>query len=133
VRLRREEIELARSSGYVADSVDPRETVRRAGLYNYFDPIPADDMLDWHTRVYVIWFCYIYENFHIIRKPLSAIEELIFEFRAPSVIDLPGRRLATLYAGTGHLDPLPTREADDTLQSLKPHYDLAISLLESGR
>jgi hypothetical protein len=132
-----DEIERARAASYVADSVDPRALVNRPGLDNCSrnspsDIIPSDDMRDWRVRIYIVWFCYIYENFREIRRPLYAIEELIFEFRAPGVIDLPDRRIATLYAGSGAVS-LPHSDRQYVLQQLKPHYEKAINLLTEYR
>lgn len=126
-----EEIELARSAGYVADASDPREPVRREGLDNLYE-YPGDDIADWRIRTYMVWFCYIYENWLVIRKPRTAIEELVFEFKAPIILDLPDRRIATLYAGAGAADADP-RYADNLkkhIEYLKPHYDKAVRLLE---
>src|SRR5882757_2577469 len=95
------ETEKAIAAAYVQEVVDPREPVRREGLDNSFEQRADDDLKDWRTRMYAIWFCYVYENFLLIDKPLYAIEELMLEFKAQNVLDLPQRRLATLYAGAG--------------------------------
>ena len=125
-----EEIERARFAGYVVDAGNPNEPVRRDGLDNCFDPCLVDDMLDWRIRMYIIWFCYIYENLELIPKPSGAIEEILLEFKAPEILDVTGRRLATLYAGAGATGPLPSHRVKDRLEKLRPHYDKAISLLE---
>jgi hypothetical protein len=123
------ELELARAAAYVADAVDPREPVSRVGLNNYDAPPAEDDLRDWRTRMYVIWFCWIYENFFIIGKPACAVEELILEFKAPDVIDLPAERLGALWAGACGWEPVPSAECERLLGSLKPHYLKAIGLL----
>jgi hypothetical protein len=105
------EIDEARISGYVAEVVDPRDPVRRPGLNNYNDPFPLDDFHDWRTRMYVVWFCYVYENFCIVNKPLHAIEELILEFKGLDMIDV---RLASLYAGAGSAEPHVTSPTGKT-------------------
>jgi hypothetical protein len=125
------EIELALAAGYVGKTSDPREPVCRAGLDNYLDQRADDDLTDWRTRMYVIWFCYVYENFLVIDKPAYAIEELILEFKAQDVLDLPERRLATLYAGAGGSEPTSMEERARGLEELKPHYSKAVKLLES--
>jgi hypothetical protein len=126
------ETELASGAGYLAETVDPREPVRRAGLNNSHIALPAiDDVRDWRTRMYAIWFCYVYENFLLIDKPLYAIEELILEFKAPDVLDTPNRILATLYAGAGGAEPISLPERARQIEVLKPHYLKAIALLES--
>jgi hypothetical protein len=123
------ELELAQAAGYVAEKVDPQKPVRRAGLDNLGEPPPEDDLRDWRTRMYVIWFCYVYENFLAIAKPLYAIEELITEFR-PEVLDTPDVRLATAYAGAGARDPISIAVRKTQLQVLEPHYIKAIALLD---
>lgn len=125
-----EEIQLARSSGYIAQSVDPSDPVRRTGIDNYSQPL-LGDIRDWRTRVYIIWFCYIYENLDKIAKPFEAVEEIIMEFRAPDVIDMPGRRLGTLYAGMGGTNPASVSERKHSQERLKPHYDKALALLRA--
>jgi hypothetical protein len=131
VALAHGEVELARAAGYVAESVDPRQPVRRAGLDNYRERRAEDDLRDWRTRMYVIWFCYLYENFLLIDKPSYAIEELILEFQAQDVLDTPGRRLATLYAGAGGGEPTSLTKRSRQLQTLAPHYAKAITLLDN--
>jgi hypothetical protein len=128
-----EEVEQGRVAGYLAEIVDPREPVRRAGLDNYAELPADDDLQDWRTRIYVIWFCYVYENFLRIDKPLYAIEELILEFKAPDVLDTSDRRLATLYAGAGGWEPVSHSERARQLEVLKPHYAKAISLLDNWK
>jgi hypothetical protein len=128
-----QEMALARAAAYVADdAADPSEPVRRAGLDNCTDPPTFSDMQDWRIWMYVIWFCYIYENFSVIRMPLMAIEELILEFKAPNVLDTPDRRIASLYAGAGARDPISEPERASEMQELKPHYDKALLLLEGA-
>ena len=124
------EIEQARAAAYVADTVDPTGPVQRAGIDNCAEPRANDDLRDWRTRMYVVWFCYVYENFSLIECPVYALEELVLEFKAQDVLDLPGRRLATLYAGAGGWEPISPAERNKQLQLLKPHYIKAIALLD---
>jgi hypothetical protein len=124
------EIEQARASAYVAETADPREAVKRRGLNNYLERWAYDDIEDWRTRMYAIWFCYVYENFLFIDRPLYAIEELILEFRGPELLDLPDRKLATLYAGAGGTEPTLPEERTRHLGFLKPHYARAVALLD---
>jgi|HubBroStandDraft_1064217.scaffolds.fasta_scaffold130704_2 hypothetical protein len=124
------EIGQARVAGYLAETVDPRDVVHRAGLDNYSERRAGDDLQDWRTRMYAIWFCYVYENFFLIDKPLFAIEELVLEFKAQDVLDLPARRLGTLYAGAGGEEPILLGERRRHLELLKPHYAKAIALLD---
>ena len=81
--------------------------------------------------MYVVWFCYVYENLSLIGRPLYALEELILEFKAQDVLDLPGRRLATLYAGAGGAEPISPAERNKQLQLQKPHYTKAVAILDS--
>jgi hypothetical protein len=125
------EIKQAREAGYVADEVDPRSPVQRAGLNNCEEARADDDLRDSRTRTYVVWFCYVYENLSLIERPLYAIEELVLEFKAQDVLDLPKRRLGTLYAGVGGAHPISSAERNKQLQLLRPHYIKAIALLDS--
>ena len=82
--------------------------------------------------MYVIWFCYLYENFRSIQKPIIAIEELTMEFKDPDVIDVPDQRGATLvslYAGAK--DPIELAERKRQLELLKPNYLKGIGLLDN--
>lgn len=124
-----DELTLARAYGYVADKVDPAAPVARAGRDITYDPLPGDTLDDWRVRMYVIWFCYIFENFAVIESPMGAIEELILEFRADENIDIPGRRLASLYAGAGAADPLAAAEMKAQIEELQLHYIKAVLLL----
>jgi hypothetical protein len=125
------EIERARAAGYVADKIDPGSPVKRAGTDNYAEPRANDDLHDWRTRMYVIWFCYLYENLLVVEKPLGAIEELILEFKAQDVLDTLDCRLATLYAGAGGDGPSSSAERSREVCFLKPHYTKAITLLDA--
>jgi hypothetical protein len=126
--LTQEEIDNARIAGYVADEVDPQKPVKRAGLDNYDAPVPDIRLQDWRTRMCLIWFCYIYENFQIIPRPLYAVEELILEFKGLDALD---PRLASLYAGAGGWEPASTAKREKHLKQLKPNYTKAIHLLDS--
>lgn len=124
-----DELTQARAYGYVADKVDPAAPATRAGRDITYDPLPGDTFDDWRARMYVIWFCYIFENFAVIQRPMGAIEELILEFRADESIDIPGRRLASLYAGAGAADPLTEAEMKTQIEKLQLHYIKAVLLL----
>jgi hypothetical protein len=127
-----EEIENARSAAYVADGIDPLSPVCREGLNNYDDPYLGDNIFDWRVRMFIIWFCYLYENFSLIHNQLGAIEEILLEFKVPGIVDLPGRILSTMYAGSFYGD-LPDDGVAFQLGLLKPHYEKGIELLEQFR
>lgn len=126
----KEEIEYAILASYVADTANPADPVKRDGLDNYDWPYLRDDIQDWRIRIYIVWFCYLYEALHMMQRPLRALEEVLVEFKAPQILDLAGRRLATLYSGVGLADPLSTNELKNQRQKLKPHYDKAIGILQ---
>ena len=124
-----DEIDTARTAGYVSERCAPADEVNRNGLDNLTEQVPELSIDDWRTRMYVIWFCYIYENLFAIRRPLGALEEIITEFHAPETIDVPGRRLATLYAGAGSDEPVTESEKRRYADLLLPHYQHALALL----
>lgn len=130
--LKPDEINKAREAGYVAETSDPKTPVHRQGLDNYDEMYIDESPTSWRARMYAICFCYIYENILVIYKPSYAMEELILEFKAPSIIDLPHRRLATLYAGAGGAEPTSPSERLKDLESLKPHYEKAVAFLGKG-
>jgi hypothetical protein len=126
-----EEIDQARIAGYAAESVELRAPVRRSGLDNCQEAGPTDDIQDWRIRMYVIWFCYVYEHYRVIPAPAYAIEELVLEFQAPEALDTGDLRVATAFAGAGGgLELLSPTEREDQLRALKPLYAAAIGLLE---
>lgn len=128
-----DEIKLARQAGYVADSTNPSEEVSRAGIdIDRLEEYMPDDtsLSDWRIRAYVVWFCYIFENIRSIRRPISAIEELVYEFRAPSNLDFAASRIAGLYAGVGASD-LERDEIEfrGMIAHLELHYSKGLYLL----
>ena len=127
-----DELTQARAYGYVADKVDPAAPATRAGRDITHDPLPGNSLEDWRVRMYVTWFCYIFENFAVIQRPMGAIEELVLEFRASDIIDLPGRRLGTLYAGAGSADPLTESELVKQTEELWPHFLKALARLDGA-
>jgi hypothetical protein len=125
----------ARSHGYIGDhgdpGGDPGQANGHAGLDASDLPLATNLLSDWRTRLYIIWFCYLYENLGALPRPMGAIEELVLEFKAPAILDFRGRRIATLYAGAGADDPLSPEDLARELKALAPHYRLALSLLGS--
>jgi hypothetical protein len=135
VRLRSltaEEVAQARAAGYVADLADLAKLICRSGLDNLADDPPPEDTADWRVRIYLIWICYIYENLKIIRNPLGAIDELILEFHGSEILDRPGFRIASLYAGAWTPDSLPESDLQKQLEILRPSYEKAIHLLDAA-
>ena len=128
-----EEVNYAVAAGYVVRPEEGAKTENASAACSPNRSRPKDDISDWRTRMYVVWFCYIYEHLKEIEKPLQAIEQIVLEFRAPTVIDAPGRFIGSLYAGMGGTDPVPARERDRQLKMLKPHYEKAIALLDGFR
>ena len=123
-----DELTMAVTARYVAGPIrDGSELVGKVDAHDYRKA--EDNLIDWRTRIYVVWFCYIYENMMRIDTPLEAIETIVSEFRAPSVIDTPGRGLGALYAGMGATNPVSGAQRERHIQLLKPHYDKAIALL----
>ncbi|HWT97780.1 MAG TPA: hypothetical protein VN229_09185 [Terriglobales bacterium] len=122
------ELDLARLHGYVGD---PGGDICRAGEDASDLPLPTNVLSDWRCRLYIIWFCYLYENLAAMPRPMGAIEELVLEFKAPVILDFRGRRIGALYAGAGADDPLLPEDLARELKALAPHYRLALSLLGS--
>jgi hypothetical protein len=77
----------------------------------------------------ILWFCFIYENFLDIRRPLLAIEELILEFKGLGMID---PMLASLYAGAGAADSSSNYERAMQRNRLEPYYKKARKLVEES-
>ena len=125
------EVSLARADGYIEDEVNVSEPVNRAGVDFSFQPLTTRDLGNWRTKVYLIWFCFVYENLSTMRKPMGAIEELITEFKAPDILDTGYTRLGSLYAGAGAADPLTSGDLQQEIVRLKTHYDRAVELLQS--
>jgi hypothetical protein len=89
----------------------------------------GNDMGFWRSRMYVVWFCYVYEKLAAIPRPVSAIEELFLHFRSHLLGDL-----APLYAGAGACDEnLSQEELKKHATSLKRYYSEAILLLDACR
>ncbi len=123
------EIEESRRRGYIELDVNPFARVKRKGIDIYQTDLPAEDVCVWQTRVFLVWFCYVYENFIILAEPLYAVEELVLEFRGPEILDKPQKRLATLYAGAGGEKTPLLEERLRELISLAEHYQTAVDLL----
>ncbi|HVI87272.1 MAG TPA: hypothetical protein VM659_03165 [Dongiaceae bacterium] len=125
------ELGFARSHGYIGGDSDPGGAIGRAGLDASGLPLATNLLSDWRTRLYIIWFCFLYENLGVLPRAMGAIEELVLEFKAPEILDFRGRRIATLYAGASADDPLSPEDLARERKALAPHYRLALSLLGS--
>ena len=130
--LTEDEIDQARSFAYVAGTSDPRTPARREGADTSLAPYHSYDISDWRIRIYIVWFCYIFQNYNLIHDPRTAICELILEFKAPDIVDLACSRLASLYSGAG-ISPLSDYERKSDIEYLKPHYEKAIRLEQYAR
>ena len=126
--LTEEEISKARILGYIADDADPRLQISRPGVSNDNEPLPRIDLGDWRTRMYIVWFCFIYENILIIQKPFYAIEELILEFKGLGALD---SNLASLYAGAGAWEPSSVTFRQNQRERLRPNYIKAVGMLDA--
>ena len=131
--LTQSEVGLARADGYVEDESNVSESVNRAGVDFSFQPLTPGDLGNWRTKVYLVWFCFVYENLSTMRKPMGAMEELVSEFKAPDILDIGDIRLGSLYAGAGAADPLASCDLQKEIVRLKPHYTRAVELFRSIR
>ncbi|WP_341899300.1 hypothetical protein [Ferrovibrio terrae] len=121
------EIAQAIKLGYVADIANLSQPVLNSRAFNVFSSL-GRDLNDWRGRLFLVWFCYLYEEFLVIQKPLAAIEEILYEFQGgPEEFELRDIALASLYAGAAAREP-----SDDPAQELaflEPYYNRAIDLL----
>lgn len=98
-----EEIAEAGQCGYIADHTD----VTGTASWSCSDPLKytsemvehGNDVRAWRGKLYLIWFCYVFENLNSIRRPLYAIEELFLHFQSNLIDDL-----AQQFAGAGAWD-----------------------------
>ena len=128
--LNENEIAEARRYGYIADDTDPSAPVGR----ECSDPLlctvemteHGNDIRAWRSRIYVIWFCYVFENIEAIRRPLYAVEELFLHFQSNLIVEL-----AQMYAGAGGLEEMSSPQEIAYLKAgLRRHYTRAIDLLD---
>ena len=107
-KLTAEQIAEARRYGYVVDRTD-----LTAAPWDSSDPLKytsemvehGNNLRAWRGKLYLIWFCYVFENLNSIRRPLYAIEELFLYFRSNLIDDL-----AQMFAGCGAWDETITPE-----------------------
>jgi hypothetical protein len=128
-----DDAELARAEkyGYVSDTSFPGELVNRSGIDISFEDRSSENLTDWYIRMYLIWLCYIFENFLELQNPLGAIEELVLEFRSPTLIDHGPFSLGTTYVGAGAEGPITRERAEKEKNRIKPYYNDAKALLRS--
>jgi hypothetical protein len=130
-----EEISKALASGYAAVQSNPGDDVLHRQTYGV-DMVPLGNagLSDWRNRMFLVWFCYLFENFEAVRTPMAAIEELILEFGCgPREFDEDLPPFAQLYAGAGAHDPLTRAKAISEQAFLSAYYNRAIDLLERHR
>ena len=126
--LNEEEIAEARRYGYVPDSVDPSGPVGRPCS----DPLQhtsemtkhGNNIRAWRARMYLIWFCYLFENLHTLRRPLYAIEELFLHFQTNILDDL-----AQMYAGAAAWESDPHFDINQAKSRLHRYYAKALDFL----
>lgn len=129
--LTRAEITEAMRLGYVAADVDPSSPVHHNNAFNVYSPI-ATGLEDWRNRMFLIWFCYLFENFFVLQKPLAAIEEIILELEGgPIAFDAEMPRLASLYAGAAAREPLSRADLEREQAFLTPYYQNAVKQLNT--
>lgn len=128
-----EEVRKAELAGYVAASSDLGVIFKRSGEREEMWT-PPQDIKDWRLRVCLVWFCYIYENLEKLARPLGAIEEMLFEFKFPKILDIPEHEyLGHTYAGAAAFDPITAKELVQEKQYLAPHYLDALAAIDSYR
>lgn len=89
----------------------------------------GNDLRAWRGKLYLIWFCYIFENLQAVRRPLYAIEELFLHFRSNLIDDL-----AQMFAGCGAWDEKITPEDWVRIYpKLQRYHARAVGLLANGR
>lgn len=124
-----DEIKQAQNAGYIRANSNVGDELPRGGIDVLTDEPPVD-IDDWRIRMFLIWFMYIFETMDILEKPMGALEEVLWEFKAPDILDLPGRKhLAALYAGAWDFDPLSTSEIERERSFLLPYYQKALHVV----
>ena len=89
----------------------------------------GNDLRAWPGTLYLIWFCYIFENLQAVRRPLYALEELFLHFRSNLIDDL-----AQMFAGCGAWDEKITPEDWVRIYpKLQRYHARAVGLLANGR
>jgi hypothetical protein len=125
------DVELAQAEkyGYVSDTSDPGQLVSRNGIDISFEDRSSEKFSDWYIRMYLIWTCYLFEHFFELRNPLGAIEELILEFRSPTIIDNGRHSLGTTYVGAGGEGPITRERTKIEKNRIQPYYNDAKEIL----
>jgi len=101
-----------------------------------FDVWSSDpDIANWRNRMFLVWFCYLYENFYEIEGILGAFEGLILEFQGgPDLFyekhfDDLDNNFVSDYAGIGATEPLGEERMRFEYNRLEPHYYWAQKIL----
>jgi hypothetical protein len=127
--LSRQEIEEAVRLGYVAEHTEPSEPVHNEKAFNV-QSRSGPGLDDWPNRLFLVWFCYLFENLGVVQRPLAAIEEIILELGGgPADLDAGVPRLASLYAGAAAREPLSSAELAREREFLEPYYRNALELV----
>jgi hypothetical protein len=126
-----QEIAEAGRCGYISDHAGVADDVS----WSCSDPLKftsamvehGNNSRAWRGKLYLIWFCYVFENLKAIRRPLFAIEELFLHFQSNLIDDL-----AQMFAGCGAWDETITPE--DWVRigpKLQKYHARAVELLGS--
>jgi len=80
--------------------------------------------------MYVLWFCYLYENLSPDQHYLKSIEDLFLEFKSNILNGGRWPGLAQLYAGCG-ADRASKKDFEFHRTNLRRYYDTAEELLKN--
>ena len=123
------ELVQAEKYGYVSDAAFPDQVVNRRGIDISFEDRSSEELTDWYIRMYLIWLCYLFEHFCELRNPLGAIEEIVLEFRSPTLIDRGPHSLGTIYVGAAAEGQITRERAENEKKVLIPYYNDAKAIL----
>lgn len=127
------ELDLMRRSAYLGSSDGAIRSLPRAGI----ELGPSHPCLqapnDTCGRIFIVWFCFLYERFMTLEAPLAALEELVLEFGAPSMLDTPDCALGQDYAGAAGAEPVSDEERARHRRWLAPPYAKAVDLLHRSQ
>tara|TARA_R110002110_G_scaffold286844_2_gene501163 strand:+ start:64 stop:549 length:486 start_codon:yes stop_codon:yes gene_type:complete len=136
--LSQDEIASAITAGYIAKEMTASPLVTNSITLSTELSLPdniPDTLDDWRNRIFLVWFCFIYEKFTHLPRPLCALEDVFLELQGgPSEFDRHLSRMCELYAGCGAWELEEVERANGYQRHtdfLLPYYQSAIHLLES--